>query len=218
MSKLLVIERPQSFGEEIANTVSHGAGLVAALVGALFLIMTAFQRGNFSVMMGVSVFGITMVLLYLGSTLYHYAPLMSRAKQVLLVCDHAVIYLFIAGTYTPFTLGVLRGPWGWLLFGLVWSLAVIGVAFKLIVGATRYPRFSTWLYLGMGWIFLIAVIPLWQRLPQAGLLWILAGGMAYTVGVGFFVANRVRYHHLIWHLFVLIGTACHFVAVWQYAS
>jgi len=217
LNKSEVSERPQSLGEEIANTVSHGVGLAAALIGASFLVMTAVQRGSANFIAGACIFAATMVLLYLASTLYH-APLMRRAKSILLVCDHAVIYLFIAGTYTPFTLGVLRGAWGWLLFGLVWGLAVAGVTFKVIAGAVRYPRLSTSIYLGMGWIFLVAAIPLWQRLSLAGLLWILAGGMAYTVGVGFFVAHKIRYNHLVWHLFVLAGTACHFVAVLRYAG
>jgi len=212
-----VSERPQSPGEEIANSLSHGIGLAAALVGASFLIVAATQQGSASFIVGASVFATTMVLLYLASTLYHALP-QSRAKDVLLVCDHAAIFLLIAGTYTPFTLGVLRGAWGWTLFGLVWGLAVAGIAFKVIGGAVRYPRLSTGIYLGMGWLFLITAGPLWHRLPLAGLLWLLAGGVAYTVGVGFFVAEKVRYSHLVWHLFVLAGTACHFVAVLRYAG
>jgi hemolysin III len=204
-------------GEEIANTLSHGMGLAAALIGAAFLVATAIQRGSPNFIAGASIFAATMVLLYLASTLYHAPPLL-RAKRALLVCDHSVIYLFIAGTYTPFTLGVLQGAWGWLLFGLVWGLAAAGVGFKVIAGAVRFPRLSTGIYLGMGWIFLIVAGPLWQRLPPAGLLWILAGGIAYTVGVAFFVSTHIRYHHLVWHLFVLAGTACHFVAVLNYAA
>jgi len=212
-----VSARPQLPGDEIANSLSHGAGLVAALVGALFLVVTAVQRGSINFIVGASVFATTMVLLYLVSTLYHALP-RSRAKDVLLVCDHAAIFLFIAGTYTPFTLGVLWGAWGWTLFGLVWGLAVAGIAFKVIGGAARYHKLSTGVYLGMGWLFLIAAGPVWQRMPLAGLLWVLAGGIAYTVGVGFFVTEKVRYNHLVWHLFVLAGTACHFVAVWHYAA
>jgi len=186
-------------------------------VGAPLLIGMAVQRGGVNFIVGASVFATTMVLLYLASTLYHVLP-QSRAKQVLLVCDHAAIYLLIAGTYTPFTLGVLSGLWGWLLFSVVWSLAVAGIIFKMIWGATRYHRLSTGLYLGMGWLFLIVVGPVGDRVPFEGVLWLLAGGSAYTVGVGFFLNEKLRYHHLIWHLFVLTGTACHFVAVWRYAS
>ncbi len=203
--------------EELANSLSHGIGLFAALVGALFLIATAIQRGNVNFIIGASVFATTMVLVYLASTIYHALP-PGPQKNALMVCDHAAIYLLIAGTYTPFTLGVLRGPWGWVLLSLVWGIAAAGVAFKIIGGATRYPVLSTSIYLGMGWLFLIVIGPLWQRMPLAGLLWLLAGGLAYTVGVGFFATEKVRYNHLIWHLFVLTGTACHFVAVWQYAT
>lgn len=217
MSESKVIERQQSLKEEIANSLSHGAGLVAALAGASFLIVTAFQRGSTSFIVGASIFAGTMVLLYLASTLYHAWPV-TRAKGVFLMCDHAAIFLFIAGTYTPFTLGVLRGGWGWMLFGIVWGLAATGIAFKVIGGAGRYPRLSTGVYLGMGWVVLIAAGPLWHLMPPAGLLWLLAGGAAYTIGVRFFVADRIRYNHLVWHLFVLTGTACHFCAVLWYAG
>ena len=210
-------ERPQSTGEEIANTLSHGAGLLGALLGAPFLVVTAVQHGSAGFIVGAGVYAATLVLLYLASTLYHALPA-GRAKSALMVCDHAAIFLFIAGTYTPFMLGVLRGGWGWTLLALVWLLAVTGVAFKVIGGAVRYPLLSTGMYLGLGWLVLVAAWPLWQMMPPAGLLWILAGGIAYTVGVAFFVADRKHYHHFIWHLFVLTGTACHFVAVWRYAG
>ena len=217
MNQSMVHAHPQSRSEEIANSLSHGAGLVAALVGATFLIVTAIQRGSLNFIVGASVFAVTMVLLYLASTVYHALPA-NRAKEVFLVCDHAAIFLFIAGTYTPFTLGVLRGTWGWWLFGLVWGLAVAGVAFKVIGGAVRNHKLSTSMYLAMGWLFLIAIGPIWQHMPADGLRWLLAGGIAYTVGVGFFITERVRYNHFIWHLFVLAGTACHFVAVWRFAA
>jgi len=217
MSQSIVLQPPQSLDEEIANSLSHGAGLIAALVGALFLVGTVVQRGSLNSIVGASVFATTMVLLYLASTLYHALP-RSRAKDVLLMCDHAAIFLFIAGTYTPFTLGVLWGAWGWTLFGLVWALAGAGIVFKVVGGAARYPLLSTSVYLGMGWLFLIAAEPVWHLMPLAGLLWLLAGGLAYTVGVGFFVTEKIRYNHLIWHLCVLAGTACHFVAVWRYAG
>jgi hemolysin III len=165
---------------------------------------------------GASVFAATMVLLYLASTLYHALP-GSRAKRVFQAVDHGAIFLLIAGTYTPFTLGVLRGPWGWTLFGLVWGLAAAGIALKA-VGRLRHPILSTLLYVGMGWLVLIAIRPLWLRVPTAGLLWLLAGGVAYTAGLAFFAARGVRYSHLVWHLFVLAGTACHFFAVLWYAA
>ena len=125
------------------------------------------------------------------------------------------LFLLIAGTYTPFTLGVLRGVWGWTLFGLVWSLALVGIVLTF-VGGIRFLRLSTGLYLGMGWLMVIAIRPLWQRVPTAGLLWLLAGGIAYTVGVGFLAAKRMRYSHFVWHLLVLAGSSCHFIAVLRY--
>jgi hemolysin III len=157
-----------------------------------------------------------MLLLYLTSALYHVIP-GGSAKRVFRTLDHGAIYLLIAGTYTPFTLGVLRGPWGWTLLGLVWGMALVGVVLKA-VGGMRYPILSTVLYLVMGWLALIAIKPLWTHLPAWGFFWLLAGGIAYTLGVVFFASDeRVRYHHFIWHLFVIAGTACHFVAVLFYA-
>ena len=209
-------ERPQSLGEEIANSVSHGAALLAATAAAPVLIVGAVQRGGAAAVVGASVFAATMLLLYLTSTIYHALP-RNRAKPVFQVLDHAAIFLLIAGTYTPFTLGVLNGPWGWTLFGIVWGLAFAGVALKAI-GGVRFPTLSTLLYLAMGWLALIAIKPLWLNLPAWGLFWLLAGGFAYTVGVFFFaVDGRLRYSHFVWHLFVVAGTACHFIAVLWYS-
>jgi len=157
-----------------------------------------------------------MALLYLASTLYHALP-GNRAKRVFQVLDHAAIFLLIAGTYTPFTLGVLHGTLGWTLFGLVWGLALAGVALTA-AGGVRYPKLTTWLYLAMGWLILIAIKPLWLRMPSEGLFWLLGGGIAYTVGVAFYAAKRVRYFHFVWHLFVITGTACHFIAVLRFAD
>ncbi len=166
-------------------------------------------------MVGASVFAGTVAALYLASTLYHALPT-SKAKRVFRVIDHSAIFLLIAGTYTPFTLGVLRGAWGWTLFGVVWSLAVLGVTLKSIAGI-RSPRLSTTLYVGMGWCALVAIRPLWDHVPMAGWLWLIAGGLAYTAGIVFYAAERMPYGHFVWHLFVLMGTACHFFAVWSYA-
>ena len=213
---LALPKRPQSLGEEIANSVSHAVGLLAAVVAIPVLVLSAVRRGDAAGIVGASVFAATMVLLYLTSTLYHALP-RNRAKRVFRVLDHGAIFLLIAGTYTPFTLGVLRGTWGWTLFGLVWGLAAAGVVLKA-VGGVRYPILSTCLYLGMGWLVLIAVRPLWLRMPPSGLLWLLAGGLAYTAGVAFFAAERIRYSHFVWHLFVLAGTACHFLAVLWYVA
>ena len=209
------LRRSLTLGEEIANSVSHGVGLVAALVATPFLVLTAARRGGVAATVGASVFAGTAVILYSASTLYHALP-PNRAKRVFRVLDHSAIFLLIAGTYTPFTLGILHGAWGWTLFGLVWTLAALGVTIKA-VGGIRYPRLSTVLYVGMGWLALIAIRPLWLRVPLAGWLWLLAGGLAYTAGIAFYAADRVRYGHFVWHMFVLMGTVCHFFAVLWYA-
>jgi hemolysin III len=208
--------RPQSRGEEIANSISHGVGFLASLVGAPFLIVATVREGSTWNVVGASIFVASMLMLYLSSTLYHALP-QERVKRVFWVFDHGSIYLLIAGTYTPFTLGVLRGGWGWTLFGLVWGMAVLGITLKAS-GRLRRPIVSTLLYLGMAWLIVIAVRPLWQHVQLPGLLWLAAGGLFYTGGVGFYVAKRVRYSHLVWHFFVLAGTACHYFAILWYAS
>lgn len=207
--------RSPTVGEEIANSVSHGLGFLAALAATPFLILAAVPDGAGPVV-GVSIFAATMTLLYLASTLYH-ALSHPRAKRVLRILDHGAIFLLIAGTYTPFTLGVLRGAWGWSLFGVIWGLALAGVVFKAW-SRFRYPLLSTAVYVAMGWLVLVAVVPLWQRMPATGLLWLLAGGLAYTGGVAFYAAGRLRYAHFAWHLCVLAGTTCHFFAVLWYAA
>lgn len=212
----MIEQHPQSLGEEIANSVSHGVGFLAAMAGAPFLIVAAVHRGDAAGVVGASVFAATMLLLYLISTLYHALP--RRVGPVFRILDHGAIYLLIAGTYTPFTLGALSGTWGWTLFGIVWGLACTGVVLKA-VGLVGYPKLSMCLYLAMGWLALIAVKPLWLNVPARGLFWLLAGGIAYTAGVAFFAADqRLRYSHFIWHLFVIAGTVCHFFAVLWYAA
>jgi len=208
--------REPSLGEEIANSVSHGVGFFLALVATPFLVVAAARRGDSAAIVGASVFAATTAVLYLASTLYHALP-KNKAKQIFRVIDHSAIFLLIAGTYTPFTLGVLRGTWGWTLFGLVWSLAILGIVLKS-VGGIGYPRLSTALYVGMGWLALIAIRPLWVHVPVAGWLWLIAGGLAYTSGIAFYAAERVRYGHFVWHVFVLMGTVCHFFAVLWYAA
>jgi hemolysin III len=208
--------RLQSLGEEIANSVSHGLGLLAAIGATPFVIAAARDLGAAS-QVGAIVFAVTMVLLYFTSTLYHALP-NGRAKQVFLKLDYCAIFLFIAGSYTPFALGALYGAWGWTLFGLVWALAVVGVILKS-TDKLAHPWVSTGLYLGMGWLVLIAAVPLVESVPTAGLLWLVAGGLAYTLGVVFFVLDsRIRYAHAIWHGFVVAGTGCHCVAVMGYAG
>jgi hemolysin III len=208
--------RAQSLGEEIANSISHGVGLLAAIVAAPFLIIAACRFGPANIV-GASVFAATMMLLYLASMLYHALPA-GRAKQVFMKLDHGAIYLFIAGSYTPFALGALNGPWGWSLFGVVWGLAVVGVLLKAF-DRLSHPWLSTGLYLAMGWLVLVAAVPLIHRVPLAGVAWLVAGGLAYTAGVVFFVLDsRVKYAHAVWHSFVMAGTGCHFVAVLGYAA
>jgi len=209
-------KRAQSPEEEIANSVSHGLGLLAALVAAPVLIAEASHRDGEAGVIGAAVFAATVVLLYLTSTIYHALP-PTPAKRVFRVLDHGAIFLLIAGTYTPFTLGVLHGAWGWSLLGLAWSIALVGIVFEALAGF-RHPRLSLGLYLAMGWVALVAVKPLWLLLPTAGFLWLVAGGIAYTAGVAFYAADRVRYSHFVWHLFVLAGTGCHFIAVLRYAA
>lgn len=207
--------RPQSTGEEIANSVSHGIGFLATLAILPLLVTNALQHGAASVV-GAVIFGVSAALLYLMSTLYH-ALTPARAKRVFQVLDHGAIYLLIAGTYTPFMLGVLRGPWGTALLGAIWVLALFGIVLKAR-GGIRYPRFSLGLYLAMGWLAVLAARPLWQLMPRWGLFWLVAGGLAYTAGAGFYAASRLPYRHFVWHLFVLAGTACHVVAVLGYAA
>ncbi len=216
LKSLVWRERTQSLGEEIANAVSHGAGLLAAAAGAPVLIVAAAQSGGAWEIVGASVFAAAMVLLYLMSTLSH-ALKGNRARRLFGHLDQMAIYLLIAGTYTPFTLGVLRGAWGWTLFGIVWALAITGIGLKA-TGRMRSQAVSTCLYLAMGWLAIIAVKPLWLRVPPWGLFWIIAGGIAYMTGVGFFAARRIPYNHLIWHLFVIAGTSCHYIAVLWYAA
>ena len=209
--------REPSPGEEIANSVSHGIGLVAALIGTPFLVVHAVRTGDAGFVVGSSIFAATMILLYLASTLYH-ALSNGKAKRVFRVIDHSAIFLLIAGTYTPFTLGVLSGAWGWTLFGMVWGLAVAGVVLKAF-NRLPHPVLSTGIYLLMGWLVVIAIDPLLDRVPTAGLLWLVAGGLSYTAGVVFFALDsRLRYGHLVWHLFVMAGTVCHYFAVLGYAA
>jgi len=210
-------KRVQSREEEFSNSLSHGLGLVVAVVATPFLIRHAVRLGDAWFVVGASIFAATMVLLYLASTLYHALPI-GRAKRVFRVIEHSAIFLLIAGTYTPFTLGVLRGAWGWTLFGLVWSIALAGVTLKAL-NRMSHPILSTGLYLLMGWLIVIAAHPLSERVPTSGLLWLVAGGLAYTAGVVFFAFDsRLRYGHFIWHLFVMTGTACHYFAVLWYAA
>lgn len=207
--------RAQTLGEEIANSVSHGIGLLLAVAALPVLVHAAAQRGRAADVVAASLFAGTMVVLYLVSTLYHALPA-GRAKHWLNRLDHASIYLFIAGSYMPFLLGVLNGAWGWSLFGVVWAAATLGVVAKLL-DRLRHPLWSTGLYLAMGWVALIAAAPLVQRMSASGLTWLVAGGVSYTAGaVVFLFDSKLRYAHFVWHLFVMGGSACHFfAALWH---
>jgi hemolysin III len=207
----------QSASEELANSISHGIGLVAALVGTPILLLAALERGSASFFVGTIIFTATMLLLYLGSTLYHAWP-RTRAKSILQALDHSAIFLLIAGTYTPFALGPLRNVGGLAILGLIWACAAFGVIMKLTRGPSRHPKLAMSLYLGMGWLIPIANHPLAFAIPFPALIWLVAGGIAYTTGVLFFANDHLRYNHFVWHLFVLAGTACHFVAVLSCAS
>jgi hemolysin III len=206
----------QSNGEETANAFTHGIGLVASLLAFPVLVGGAASRYDAWQVTGVVVFGTTLVALYAASTLYH-ATRHPKVKRRLRVVDHCAIYLLIAGTYTPFTLGVLRGAWGWTLLGVIWTLALSGVAFKTI-GGFRFPRLSVAVYLAMGWACLVAIGPIVARVPPHGVAWLVAGGLLYSLGTVFYSATRLRYTHTVWHLFVLAGSGCHVLAVLWYAA
>jgi hemolysin III len=209
------IHRVQTLGEEIANSVTHGVGLLLSIAALAVLVVTAAATGDPWRVSAASVYGATLVLLYATSTLYHALP-GQTVKAVFQRLDHAAIYLLIAGTYTPFVLGPLRGPWGWSLFGIVWGLAVLGTVLKSVFGI-RLAALSTVVYIAMGWLVVIAAGPLAARVPSAGLRLLVAGGVLYTLGVIFFSWDRIRYWHAIWHVFVLAGSVAHFCAVFWYA-
>jgi hemolysin III len=197
--------------EEAVNAVTHGIGAVAGAIALAVLVVLASRGGDVRDIVSVSIFGATLVLLYLASTLYH-AARDPRTRARLKILDHAAIYLLIAGTYTPFALGALRGGWGWSLFGIIWGLAVAGVLFKLYFTG-RFRLASTLIYIGMGWLGLVAAVPLVASLSPMTLFWLVAGGLAYTAGTPFYQAGRFRYAHTVWHGFVLAGSVCHVVAV-----
>ena len=201
-------------GEEIANSLTHGVGALLAIGGLATLVTLAVLRGDVWHVVSCAIYGAAMVVLYTASTLYH-AVTAPRAKRVLQVVDHSAIFLLIAGTYTPFTLVSLRGPWGWSIFGTVWGLAAAGIILE-IAFPRRWPAFALTLYIAMGWVVVVAVKPLLVALPTGGLVLLVLGGLAYTAGIGFYAWRRLPYGHAIWHLFVLAGTVLHFFAVLLY--
>jgi hemolysin III len=203
-----------SMGEEIANSITHGIGVLLAIAALGILTAFAGVYGNVWHIVSVSIYGTTLVLLYTASTLYHSIQ-QPQAKYILQILDHSAIYLLIAGTYTPFTLVSLRGPWGWWLFGVIWSLAVLGLVFQLS-RMRRWRGASLCLYIGMGWVIVVAIKPLIVSVPTGGIGFLVLGGLAYTAGVVFYSWKKLKFHHAIWHLFVLAGSTLHFFAVLFY--
>jgi len=197
-------------GEEIANSVTHGVGALLAVAGLTVLVAFAAIRGTAWHVVGCSIYGSTLVLLYTASTLYHSIP-SARAKRTLRILDHSAIFLLIAGTYTPFTLVSLRGAWGWSLFGVVWGLALLGILLQ--TGRRRHPVVAVALYVAMGWAVVVAIRPLLHAIPSGGLVLLVGGGLAYTAGIVFYASPRIPYAHSVWHGFVLLGSALHFFAI-----
>ncbi|MBU0632271.1 hemolysin III family protein [bacterium] len=209
--------REQSRDEEVANSISHGMAFIAMLIGTPFLIVNVVKQGDIGQIIGTSVFAATGILLYFASTVYH-GLRVGKAKELFLIIEHSAIFFLIAGTYTPFTLGVLKGAWGWTIFGLVWGLVAAGVLLK-VFEKEPHPVISISLYLLMGWLMVVAAYPLFVRMPTEGILLLVAGGLFYTLGVGFFITDsKLKYGHLLWHFFVMGGTACHYFAVLWYAG
>jgi hemolysin III len=200
--------------EELANSLTHGLGIGLSVVGLVLLVQYSVLYGDAWHVFSTAIFGVSLIALYSTSTLYHSCREVTR-KQLLRKFDHAAIFLLIAGSYTPFLLVTLRGPWGWSLLAVVWSLAVVGIVLKFWFTG-RFRVFSTLLYLGLGWLVLVAMKPLLAALPSGGMPWLVAGGAFYSVGTIFYLWKTLPYHHAIWHLFVLGGSACHWVAVFNY--
>jgi len=201
-------------GEELANRITHGLGAVGSVAGLVLLVVFSTRNGDAWHIVSTAIFGAALVLLYTSSTLYHSFQ-GERPRRLLRKFDHAAIFLLIAGSYTPFVLVTLRGPWGWSLFAVVWGLALAGVTLKFWF-AGRFRLLSTLLYVAMGWLVLFALKPLVVALPAGGVRLLIAGGLSYTVGTVFYLWRRLPYHHAIWHLFVLGGSACHWAAVFGY--
>ncbi len=201
-------------GEEIANSVIHGIGAGLAIAALSVLVTLAAGRGDAWHVVSFSIYGATLVLLYSSSTVYH-ALRAPRAKRAMRMMDHMAIFLLIAGSYTPFTLVTLRGPWGWTLFGLIWGIAVAGIVFKVFFTG-RLERASVALYILMSWLALIAIKPLASALPVGGLVWLALGGVFYMGGVAFYRWHRLRFHHAVWHVCVLGGSLCHFLCMLWY--
>ncbi len=201
---------------ETLNSITHGAGVLLAIAGLVLLVVFASIRtADAWKIVSFSIYGFSLILMFTASTLYH-SFRNKRIKEYLNVLDHSSIFILIAGTYTPFTLVSMRGPWGWAIFGVIWGLAIAGVVFKLFFYTHRMRFVSSLIYLFMGWIILIAIRPLIQSVPLGGLLWLLAGGLAYSMGVIFYLKKQNRFNHVIWHFFVLAGAISHFFSIFFY--
>ena len=200
--------------EEILHAITHGIGAVLSVVGLVLLIVFASFSGNPWKIVSATIFGTTMLLMYLSSTIVHSLP-QGKWKELFLIFDHSSIYLFIAGTYTPFLFVSLKGTIGWVLFGVVWSIALVGIIFKMFF-TRKFIILSTLLYIAMGWLIVLAWKPLTAVLPSPGIVLLVIGGIIYTVGAFFYVYKKIPYHHVIWHIFVLFGSAFHFFAIFYY--
>ncbi len=207
--------KQQTILEEILNSSTHAIGALLGVAALVILTVLAAEKGSAIKIVGSVIFGVSLILMYSVSSLYHAAPKASPWKKLFKVFDHSSIYLMIAGTYTPVVLVVLEGGWGWSLFGVIWGLAIFGLVFKLFFTG-KYEFVSVTAYICMGWLALVAVKPLYDHLPLAGFLWLLAGGLSYTIGVIFYVLDRWRFAHVAWHLFVLGGSICHFFLILLY--
>jgi hemolysin III len=203
-----------TFGEELANSITHGIGTTLSIAGLVVLVVLAVLHGDVWHIVSFSIYGSTLILLYLASTLYHSFK-NEKVKHILKIVDHASIYILIAGTYTPFMLVSIRGPWGWSIFGLIWGLALTGIIFKaFFIG--KFKKVSVFVYVLMGWLCVIALKEMLTNIPTGGLLWLLAGGIFYSSGVIFYLMHKIPYHHAIWHIFVLAGSICHYFSILFY--
>ena len=205
-----------SLGEEIANSVTHGIGAALSVAGLVLLVVFASLYGDVWRVVSFSIYGSTLIILYLASTLYHSFP-QPRVKRVFQILDHSSIYLLIAGTYTPITLVSMRGPWGWTLFGLIWGMAAGGIVFKAFLTG-KFRAISIISYIAMGWLIVIALKPMLKTVPPGMLLWLVIGGLCYTFGIIFYGLKKLPFNHAIWHLFVLGGSITHFFGMLFYLT
>ncbi|MFT4554542.1 MAG: hemolysin III [Chlamydiales bacterium] len=201
----------QTETEEFVNTLTHGAGLLLSIIGLSLLVIFSYMRGDVLHIVSCSIYGTSLILLYGASTWYHACKDLNR-KRILRIADHACIYLLIAGSYTPFTFGPLRGAWGWSIFGVVWTFALVGILLKIFYH-NRSEKVGTIIYLVMGWMAVVAAFPLVENLSFSGIIWLLSGGLFYSFGTIFYLWEKLPFSHSIWHLFVLGGSLCHYSCI-----